>query len=966
MAEGQPLEVAIDTLGAELLQLGVGDQMEVFPATGVTDPQSMRAKVVAVFRRVDPTDEFRYGTTHTFSFKTDQWPTVPLFTTKDAILERVGQLYPGLYTDVSWFFYLDRHGVRAGDVNSIQDTIRGVKDDLQANLDRSSIAIRLDRVLKDYKEQLLLARIPLFLMVFLVIGILIYYLALMAGLIVRSRTTEISMLKSRGCTTFQIGLLGLVEGLLLAVPAVALGPLIALGVSSALGRVFFDVGGGEEMVPVALSSEAFLLGLAGALLAVAVLTISTLVAARQGIVEFRQAGARPPRAPFIHRYYLDILLLVLIGLIWWQIQSRGSFLVRPLGGELEIDFTLLLGPVLGLLALGLLVLRFFPIAVALLAKVVEPLGPTWLVQGLRRVSRDPIIPGALVVLLMLATALGVIGSAFSSTLERSQRDRALYAAGANLRIDNGGDRAPVALLGLSDLAAEMDGVEMAAEVERTIGSLLTSGFSSTGVSILAVDTDKFAQVAWYRSDFAGGKPLKELIRAIAPERSSPSSLDDGIRLPQDATGLALWVHPGRPDTRSSLRARFQDARGYYFDVLVGGLGFNGWRRLEAELSPLPPPGWNVRRDRSQLPVVTPPFTLLAPQVFRRSGATEPGALFLEKLAAVTPEGERILVDFQNLEGWHVVEDYSKPGLYALESSESVARTGIGSSAAFSWAPGGTGLRGIRAGSEERPIPAVVSKSVLDIAEARRGDTLIIGMSGVSLAIEAVAVADYFPTLDPRKEPFIVVDLRTFTLYTNLHKQRLAEKSNELWISLDRPGKTSAPVIAALDSRGINVRDAHLASAMVSQRVERPLVNAGWGGLLVLMFLALVLASASGVMLFSYMDIRERQTEFALLRTLGFSRGQLNGVVWFTLFLVVVCGIGLGTWAGHQIGASLLPILEVSEEGVRVTPPMVLQTNWVTLLVSYLILAGVTAGTVVWLAWLMAKLEVQQVLRIGEA
>ena len=153
---------------------------------------------------------------------------------------------------------------------------------------------------------------------------------------------------------------------------------------------------------------------------------------------------------------------------------------------------------------------------------------------------------------------------------------------------------------------------------------------------------------------------------------------------------------------------------------------------------------------------------------------------------------------------------------------------------------------------------------------------------------------------------------------------------------------------------------------MSQRVERPLGNAGWGGLLVLMFLALVLASASGVMLFSYMDIRERQTEFALLRTLGFSRGQLNGVVWFTLFLVVVCGIGLGTWAGHQIGASLLPILEVSEEGVRVTPPMVLQTNWVTLLVSYLILAGVTAGTVVWLAWLMAKLEVQQVLRIGEA
>jgi ABC-type antimicrobial peptide transport system permease subunit len=133
-----------------------------------------------------------------------------------------------------------------------------------------------------------------------------------------------------------------------------------------------------------------------------------------------------------------------------------------------------------------------------------------------------------------------------------------------------------------------------------------------------------------------------------------------------------------------------------------------------------------------------------------------------------------------------------------------------------------------------------------------------------------------------------------------------------------------------------------------------------------MFLALVLASASGVMLFSYMDTRERQTEYALLRTLGFSRGQLNGVVWFNLFLMVVCGVGLGTLAGVVIGNSLLPILEVAEEGVRVTPPMVLQTNWFALLISYLILAAVTVITVGWLAWIITKLEVQRVLRAGEA
>jgi len=208
-------------------------------------------------------------------------------------------------------------------------------------------------------------------------------------------------------------------------------------------------------------------------------------------------------------------------------------------------------------------------------------------------------------------------------------------------------------------------------------------------------------------------------------------------------------------------------------------------------------------------------------------------------------------------------------------------------------------------------------------------------------------------------------LKTFNHYANRHSLRAAGGSNELWVSLadDAPGPGA--VAEALEVHGIRVREAHLATQMVSQRVEQPLVSGGWRGLLVLVFLALVLANASGVMLYSYVDTRERQTEFALLRTLGSSPGQLNGVVWFNLILVVACGIGLGTWAGQQLGNALLPLLGVAEEGVPATPPMVLQTNWVVLLASYLILGGVTAGTVVWLAWLTAKLEVQRVLRVGE-
>ena len=967
-AGGVPFEVALESLGADLLQLGLGDRFEAFPASSFTGPPPFEVEIVGIFQRTDPGDEFWYSSSGDFSYQNDQWTIVPLFTTEEAILGPVLELYPTLYTDATWNYFLDRKSISAAEVDTAQRVLATIELDVRTKLKNSSMGLSLDRVLDEYQEQLLLARIPLFLILFLVIGILTYYLALVSGLIVKSRSGEIAMLKSRGASTIHVGILSLAEGFLLALPAVILGPLLALVVVRVLGGLFFGLGGGGELstVPVTLTSGAWILGLAGGGLAVVVLTTLTLVAARQSIVEFLQVGARPPRTPFIHRYYIDLLFLVLIGLLWWQIQSRGSFLVRPLGSRgLELDYSMLLIPLMVLVAIGLVVLRFFPLVLALASRIVEPVGPSWLVHGLRHVSRDPIVPGVLVVLLMFATALGVVGSSFSSTLERSQRDRALYAAGADLRVMHTGVNIPVSLLGLSGIVGVVDTVIAAAEVQRSNAHLTTTGFS-TGADLLAVDTASFADVAWYRSDFAGGLPLDDLTRKLKLGLSP----DQGLALPSDAHGLALWVKPSRPSSRLFMLARMKDSRGRYFDIAMGDLSQREWRRIEGEIVPLAPLRFAPRTGQAA-PLVVPPFSLITLQVMGRFGLADPGAVFLSGLTALTPGGDVPLSNFENQEEWHVLEDYIKPGLFAVEPSELVPpggpnkAGGPSGSAVFSWATGGLGSRGIRPGRPEQPVPALASRSFLEQADAVAGDTVVVGFSTFALPFKIVNEVDYFPTLEPGKNPFVVVDLTTFTAKANYHSPRPYGGSNELWLNLNGDIAPDGDLKAYFARGGLSVRESHLASELVSQRVDRPLITAGWGGLLVLMFMVLILASASGLMLFSYMEFRARQIEFALLRTLGASRSQTHGVAWFTVFLVVIVGVGLGSWAGQQIGASLLPLMEVAEEGVRVTPPMVLQTNGITLLVSYLVIAAVTVGTAAWLAWFTAKMEVQQVLRIGD-
>ena len=971
---GQPLEVVIERQGADMVDIALGEVLSVHPATGNTEEKIMEVSVVGIFQRNEPEDDFWYGRQHNFSHHNGEWPTVPMFTTEAGILQQVATEYPGIYSNVTWIYDLDRQGFSFDEVDEIQQSIRLMRRDVVSLLDNSTVSLRLDRVLDEYSEQLVLSRIPLYLMVFLVVGILAYYLALVSALTIRSRSAEIAMLKSRGATTPQVSLMVFVEGLLLAVPAVAAGTLLAAPVAGILGGLFFDVQ--RDGIIIGLSSRAFLLGAAGALLSVVVLTLSTLVAARQGIVEFRQAGARPARAPLLHRYYLDFLLLALIGLIWWQIDSRSSFLLRPVGrGELEIDFTLLLGPVLGLLALGLIVLRFFPLAVALLARLIEPIGPVWLVQGMRRVGRDPIAPGSLVVLLMLATALGVIGSAFGSTLERSQEDRARYEVGADVRVQHTGDRQPVATLGLDDRELqEVPGLRTV-EVSRSTGNLLTQGFSSERFDLLAVDTSRFHRVAWFRPDFADGRTLGELMRAIQPppgltQQPQPAELQispaalagggGGIPLPPDASGLSLWANPGQPGARLVVGARLRDSAGYTFDAIIGQPGDPGWQKVSSTIEP------ERARGGRPSPRVEPPFTLVNLQVFSRFGLSDPGGLFLDDLSAITPDGEVLVEDFQSLANWRVAEDYTRPGLYALESSQAVSRGGGQQSAAYSWAPGGVSLRAIRPGPPDTPVAAIVSPQILELADVGVGDVIGIATSNLAFPIRVAAVAGYFPTLDPRDKPFIVLDLETFNLYNDRLGRRPGPGPNEVWADGDDEEAAAKLLSGTLTGMGVVVENSLIAPEEIRRRVEQPLANASWGGLLALMFLALVLASASGVVLFSYVDTGERRTEFALLRTLGTSTGQLNGMVWFNLLLMVICGVALGTWAGQQIGSTLLPVLEVSEGGLRVTPPMVLETNWITLVVAYLALAAVAVANVVWLAWFTTRLNLQQVLRAGEA
>ena len=960
------LEVIIDALGAEELRLSVGERFEIFPAVTIDETAlPFPVKVVGIFEPRNPDDQFwQVGFPKRYTRTDDSWVTIPMYTSVDALAVTLGPSFPGLRSNSYRLLFLDREGLRATEVDALRVKLRTAFTDVFILWPSSTWETELESLLDEFDSLFTLARIPLLLLVFIAIGMLLYYLFLIAGLMGRVRAPEMALLRSRGASIPQVGLLLLLEGLVLSVPAVILGPFTALALVNVTGSLFPAAAGGMGLEAVDLSRMVFLMGAGGALLAVMVLTLTTLSTARHGMVEFRRAGARPEQMPFLHRYYLDLAALGFIALAWWQLQSRGTFLVQSLtGDDLEIDTTLLLGPVLGVMGMGLLLFRFFPWVVLTMSWILDPVAPMWMSHALRRVGRAPVQLGSILLLLALAVSLGVLASTLTATLERGQQEQALYAAGADLRVSHNLGEWLVQGESVAESLESVPGVLAAMDVVRSNSRVVKDGGSSA-VDVLGVQPIAFPDVAWTRGDFSDGS-VAELLESIVPEERAPA----GLLLPADADSLSIWVETGLLSRSVDLLARLRDSEGVYFDVGFGSLIGRGWRRLEAPLEPVGPAQRRFGGQAAQPtdPGITPvpPYTLHT--LWVRSGfrGVGTGALFLDQLEALTPNGPVDIASLQRLEEWHVLEDASSPGLSSLEESEAVARSGR-RSVGLTWSGSGSraGIRGMRYGMPETALPAIVSPSFLEKNEADVGEVLTIAYSGASIPIQIVRVAKFLPTLFPEDRPFLVMDLRSLMEFTALRVQTPLEPLAEAWLQLDE-GVEVPSVLEALSAQGGSPMETFVAADMVAARVGDPLLIAGWSGLLALSFVTVLLASSSGLILYMYIDTRERSEEFALLRTIGFSSMQINGVLWFNLSLAVVSGALLGTVGGRWLSSSLIPLLEMAEEGVRVTPPMVLETNWAVLGATYGMLAVAAVATVGALAWAVSHLDVQRVLRHGE-
>ena len=452
---------------------------------------------------------------------------------KDRYVGEIGARVPHALTDVGWYRAVSGDSVRAEDVDRFLGRVNYVDRQIKNLISTTYLELSPVSALRRYQLSASAQAVLLLLFSIPILGLVLYFIVLVADSTVKRQQIEISILKSRGATTGQVFSIYLLQGVTLGIVALAIGPLLGQVVAQFIGGTrFFMTFDGQSPLQIeatATSMTYTFVAIGGALFAT---VLPAMGAARLAIVEAKQEVSRRQRRSFWERSYLDFLLLGVAGYGYYLLKTQGriAFLQTDVPTDPLDNPLLFLAPALFILAVALVAARLFPLIAAALSLLWSRLGGVSMLLAFYNLARTGRVYTSLLLLLILTTSLGTFTASMARTLDANLVARIFYEVGADVTLTEG---AALRMLPSDDDAAadaeeefvwinlpvdehrQAPGVKAATRigefpVSTRVGSRLVSG------RLFGIDRNHFPEVAYFRRDFADAS-LGALMNALALE-----------------------------------------------------------------------------------------------------------------------------------------------------------------------------------------------------------------------------------------------------------------------------------------------------------------------------------------------------------------------------------------------------------------------------------------------------------------
>ena len=517
--------------------------------------------------------------------------------------------------EVDWQLIFDGAELRTSDVGGLLGGITDGFRTVTAALPGIRMDISPEEGLRAFNAEVSALTQQLVIVILPVGGLIIYFVTMLAGMLVGSQQQEDVTLSSRGMS--RRALLGIhaLMWLILAGMALAVGLIASPSVVRLIGRTtsFMRFDDFSSTLEVMLTGQALTVGAITGLLAASTGLYMAWRTTGQSIMSYKRDQVRAGK-PWWQRLYLDFVLLGISAYILYSLGSSGGLTASAT--DPFSDPLVFLAPTLFSLGCTLLFLRLYPWVLNLDARLLAYTRNIAFLMALREITRS--ISRYRSTLLMMCFTLSLIGytASMASTLDRSLEDVIGYEVGADSVMivatdaqteeSTGSDgSSTITVIGYNTLPAtdllEVDGVAEVSRVGRYTAQIVLQNQRIDG-TVLGLDRATMPAIARFRDDYAA-EPLADALNRLAGNRTGvlintltaqTYGLAIGQEISLQVSALGAWYQTTVPVVGLLDYFPTLDPRDGFFAVtnidpifeLIGTeLPYNIWMSLEPEADP---------------------------------------------------------------------------------------------------------------------------------------------------------------------------------------------------------------------------------------------------------------------------------------------------------------------------------------------------------------------------------------------
>lgn len=539
--EGDEVPVLISQALADQLGLQVDEKYVLFASN--SGSKQIPVRIAGVWQPLDPAEPYWFYQPSAFD--------EVLLTSEEIFRSKLPAVLDKPVSMAIWYQVFDGSDVRTSDVPHFLDAVVAVEARVTALLNNTTLDVSPISALQSFGRSARNLTLVLSIFGIPVVGLVLYFIGLIGSTVVRRGLAEIAVLRSRGTTRFQIMGIYLLEGVLLVGAGLACGLVLGRWLAMAMGQTRSFLSGdwlnwNADPLHVVLSPDAIRYGALGAVLALFALVLPSLAASGHTIVTYKWERARALVRPLWQRYYLDILLAIPPFYGWYLLKRQGSIAPGfalssqsdPFGNPL-----LFIVPLLFCFSLALLFARFFPLVMSALAWLVKWLPGAPALLAMRQLARSANQYTGPLLLIGLTLSLATFTASMASTLDNHLTDQVYYQVGADLNLVETGESteqpsepSTPGVSASTTTASQQEGgprwlflpvsehlqapgVRAVARVGK-FDATSNIGGRQQSAQLLGVDRADLPLVAFFRSDFAAGESMGELMNRLAVDWSN--------------------------------------------------------------------------------------------------------------------------------------------------------------------------------------------------------------------------------------------------------------------------------------------------------------------------------------------------------------------------------------------------------------------------------------------------------------